>query len=176
VPDFYQGTELWDLSLVDPDNRRPVDYDLRKRLLSKTIEESKSDRPGHLSRLIADPQNSEIKLFTTWLALNVRKTHEELFTLGKYEPMRVRGSKAVHILTFARRWRSRLIIVAVPRLVCTLLEGKHQPPLGGIWDETRIDFQGGGRFENLFTGEELSAPLLAREMFARFPVALLRAL
>jgi (1->4)-alpha-D-glucan 1-alpha-D-glucosylmutase len=155
VPDIYQGTELWNLSLVDPDNRRPVDFNLRRRLLSEldshTADEIWSFRGEGLPKL--------------WLirqTLKLRSARPELFTgLRDYEPLRAKGAKAAHVIAFIRSGASATI---VPRLVLGM---------AGDWGDTSIEIPP-GNWQNVFTNEEFPGGCLRlEELLRRFPVALL---
>ncbi len=94
VPDIYQGTELWDLSFVDPDNRRPVDYAERRHLLEELKGAEVKDRPGLLRDLMSRWEDGRIKLYLTHKPLDFRRAHQELFTDGEYLPLRPQGSRA----------------------------------------------------------------------------------
>ena len=105
VPDTYQGTELWDFSLVDPDNRRPVDYERRRRMLRDL--RSAAETPGgdlrELARdLVAAKEDGRIKLFVTYRTLQCRRDHPGLLSAGEYIPLAAEGSKAAHLFAFAR--------------------------------------------------------------------------
>lgn len=108
VPDFYQGTELWDLSMVDPDNRRPVDYAARENALAGLA----APDWRNLSR---DWRNGRLKLAWTRELLAMRRRHAELFAKGDYVPLEVRGAHREHIIAFARRHRQQAAIIAVGR-------------------------------------------------------------
>src|SRR5262249_18018899 len=123
VPDFYQGTELWDFSLVDPDNRRPVDYGTRQRLLHDLKERAAAAGPNRsaLARELADHQeDGRIKLYLTWKALNCRKEHPGLFTTGAYLGVTASGPQADHVFSFVRRTDKAEALIAVPRLLAQL--------------------------------------------------------
>ena len=179
-PDIYQGTELWDFSLVDPDNRRPVDYELRQRLLAAL---DRSSEKGNLLSLCAELldnfQDGRIKLWTTTQALCLRRERRELFQSGTYTPLQARGSHRRHVVSFARKKNDESVVVVVPRLSLTLAGGEMRTPLGKLWGDTEIllPSRAGAALENVFTGEEIrpnsSRTLLCREVFAHFPVALL---
>jgi (1->4)-alpha-D-glucan 1-alpha-D-glucosylmutase len=157
VPDFYQGSELWDLSLVDPDNRRPVDYERRMSMLRKL--ESKFELPTLLRRWA----DGRVKLFTTWRSLATRARHAEAFRRGAYKPLRCQSPNVVAFM------RGDDIVVAVPRLTTQL--GKTVP-LGEVWGEHALPVSGAWR--NVYT-EETSAgdSLPLARAFASFPVAIL---
>jgi (1->4)-alpha-D-glucan 1-alpha-D-glucosylmutase len=156
VPDFYQGTEIWDLSLVDPDNRRPVDYDLRRRLLADL------ERGMTPEAILARMEEGLPKLWVIRQGLQLRRRNPEPFgPKGEYEPLRVSGSRADHAVAFARRGE---VAVIVPRLPLRL---------GGDWQGSTIELAPGA-WRNELTGEEVEGGERAvAELLARFPVALL---
>src|SRR5262249_19116035 len=106
VPDFYRGTDLWDLSLADPDNRRPVDFSLRMEMLRELKSETS---PANLLTSWAD---GRLKLFVTWKLLNFRREHPNLFLEGEYIPLSVTGPSADHVIAFARRLHEDWCVVA----------------------------------------------------------------
>ena len=109
VPDIYQGQELWDFSLVDPDNRRPVDFAGRRKMLArlqKDIGRGERSLPALARQLAENPSDPRLKLFLTWRALQFRRRHADLFRLGEYLPLAAQGSRAKHVCAFARRWPS----------------------------------------------------------------------
>ena len=179
VPDIYQGQELWDFSLVYPDNRRPVDFDLRQRALEQLIGSSQSnDLVGLCQQLLGNYQDGRIKLWVTMQALNFRREHQELFQSGKYVPLYANRGKEEHVVAFARVRHGEAAIVAAPRLSYTLMKGNAEPPLAEAWSDSELVLPPevrGARWHNIFTGEVLNvaegAPL-CREIFAHFPVAL----
>jgi (1->4)-alpha-D-glucan 1-alpha-D-glucosylmutase len=160
VPDFYQGTELWDFSLVDPDNRRPIDFARRAALLRRV----KSAAPAALLRAWHD---GRVKLFTTWKLLDLRARHAELFRDGAYEPL----DAGPNVCAFVRRRGDDAVAVAVPRFP-TRLTRPGRFPLAEVWRETALPLA--GRWRNTFTGDTLEGDSLPlRDVFARFPVAVL---
>jgi len=176
VPDFYQGTELWDLNLVDPDNRRPVDFDFRKRLLEKL---PKAKDPARWS---GDFTNSIAKLEIMGTALRFRHEHRDLFESGDYIPLAVEGPFAEHVCAFARKTTADMAIIVAPRLYWTLLKGKTEPPLGKIWCETQIVVPETSRreFRNVFTSaavrvndSKAKPVLMLSELLDSCPVAVL---
>src|SRR5262245_44810950 len=106
VPDIYQGTELWDFSLVDPDNRRPVDFARRQRLLEDLKREfvARGDRLAEFAReLVLAKEDGRIKLYVTWRGLNSRRDHAGLFSEGEYLPCSMAGTRREHLFAFVRR-------------------------------------------------------------------------
>jgi (1->4)-alpha-D-glucan 1-alpha-D-glucosylmutase len=185
VPDIYQGCELWNLSLVDPDNRRPVDYELRKRWLSELQERAKeADRLPLLNELVAYAANGCIKLFTTWQLLELRRANPNLFAHGDYQPVYASGPQAAHVVAFSRSHGNTHLVAVAPRLIYSLLGGNERPPHGPeVWNETWLalpQFSPGTTLHNLFTNETLTvgeqegtAGLAMTDVLAHFPVALL---
>ncbi|MGH8179562.1 MAG: malto-oligosyltrehalose synthase [Steroidobacteraceae bacterium] len=143
VPDIYQGNELWDFSLVDPDNRRPVDYAVRMRLLEDLAgDPARSQWSARaLADDVADPR---CKLLLHARVLELRRRDPELFQLGEYLPLRVTGRRAQHLCAFARRLEGRLAVVLAPRLHLKLMGGagddaRQLVPLGAeIWGDTAV--------------------------------------
>lgn len=120
VPDIYQGTELWDFSLVDPDNRRPVDYAQREKLLAEL--ESAPDAQTSLIDCMSNLADGKLKMLVVKNILGLRNLYPELFTLGRYIALEVTGDKAENVIAFAREYEGKWAIVVVPHLVATLLE------------------------------------------------------
>ncbi|HET6576541.1 MAG TPA: malto-oligosyltrehalose synthase [Fimbriiglobus sp.] len=175
VPDTYQGTELLDLNLVDPDNRRPVDYRLRESLLRALDREAEGTAGLNLS-----PFDRRAKLHVVSLALRLRRSAPELFGTGDYLPVAAAGAKAEHVFAFARRTADRAVLVVVPRLVVGLTGGGDRPPLGAeVWADTRLELPesaDGEAWVDRLTGERLTvsgAGLAVGRVLSRFPVSLL---
>jgi (1->4)-alpha-D-glucan 1-alpha-D-glucosylmutase len=124
VPDFYQGTELWDQSLVDPDNRRAVDFDMRRRLLGTASD--------GWPELATRWQDGQIKFALTHRLLALRHHFADLFQRGSYEPLTVIGPHAEHVIAFARRWKRQEIVVGIGRHFAPLSDGGRRWPVG--WD------------------------------------------
>ena len=179
VPDIYQGTELWDFSLVDPDNRRAVDFELRNRMLSELeAADASTSLPELCQELIRNFQDGRIKLWTTSRALRFRREHASLFQSGKYIPLFASGEKQEHVCAFARVQGNDAALIAVPRRDSKLTGGAQCPPTGEIWGNTELPVpQGTTRLRDVFTGNQLEpssrGAVLCRELLAHFPVALL---
>jgi (1->4)-alpha-D-glucan 1-alpha-D-glucosylmutase len=177
VPDFYQGTELWDFSLVDPDNRRPVDYPLRKRLLDE-LRASSLSRAELARELYESWHDGRIKLFLTHEALQARKTYPDVFAGGGYVPLSPEGSRAASLCAFARTGANGTAAVAVaPRLIGSLLNGAQLPPekFSGTYVPVPM-LEPESVLRDAFTGEDrmLSERGLAvDQLFSTLPVALL---
>jgi (1->4)-alpha-D-glucan 1-alpha-D-glucosylmutase len=182
VPDIYQGNDTWDFSLVDPDNRRPVDYEKRRQMLA----ELRGGQFGTLRNLVDHLHDGRCKLFLTWRVLQFRREHEELFCRGEYLPLRVSGEHASNLCAFARQQDKKMAITIVPRLYLRLLGEQATPPLGAeVWKNTVIELPrgyhvGAGTLLNVLDGAEIRASqhgersaILASEALQSFPVALL---
>jgi (1->4)-alpha-D-glucan 1-alpha-D-glucosylmutase len=176
VPDIYQGTELWDLSLVDPDNRRPVDYETRQKLLA--------DLSGHRDEQtlpeISHGVDGAAKLFTIAKALGIRREQPALFSHGSYEPLTAEGQYRDNVCAFARELNGQGMIIVVPRLVAGLLKGETQLPLGkNVWDDTAFvlpEQLQHTAYRDVFTEATITPQaghLAAADVFSHFPVALL---
>ena len=163
VPDIYQGGELWDFSLVDPDNRRPVDWQMRRELLGKVDGACVTDH----SR---DWQDGREKLFVIRKLLDLRRSHPELFAQGDYRPVEAEEGNASHICSFARARGEEEIIVIVPRLVYRLYDGG----CSAKWDGTKIGLPS-GEWRDVFTGrwQDGGRSVLVAQLLADFPVAVL---
>ncbi len=185
VPDHYQGTEIWDFSLVDPDNRRPVDYGVRIKMLKELINREKDSEPMELLReLTNNPENGMIKLYIKYKALNYRKANRELFEKGEYLPLEAYGEGSECVCAFARRQGNREAIVVVPRFLTRLIPNIGIMHFGAeVWKNSFIVVpiaETGVRYTNIFTSEMLNVythseakTLLLSEVFANSPVALL---
>jgi (1->4)-alpha-D-glucan 1-alpha-D-glucosylmutase len=179
VPDIYQGNELWDFSLVDPDNRRPVDYALRDRLLAE-LENACADREGAaaaLPSLLRSLGDGRVKLYLTWRALTLRAREPELFEHGVYVPLEVHGARSEHVCAYARELQGRAVVVAVGRWFTKLCgEIARWPDVPFDWQDTEIVLPAAGRYEHLLAHESISVDnraIRAERLFARFPAALL---
>ncbi|HKP75908.1 MAG TPA: malto-oligosyltrehalose synthase [Longimicrobiaceae bacterium] len=165
VPDVYQGQEIWDFSLVDPDNRRQVDYAARRRLLADLRARRDGDRAALCREMMEAWHDGRPKLYVTHVALCARRDHPDAFKAGEYLPVAATGSRAEHVVAFARRGGGCTLLAIAPRLVATLGDAG--------WEDTALSGDVvAGRWRNLFTGEEFDQLRLA-DMLANFPVALL---
>ena len=183
VPDIYQGTELIDLSLVDPDNRRPVDYARRAHLLDsfRTLA-AKDDPAGAVRELARAPEDGRAKFWVASRALALRREQPGLFERGSYVPLTVQGRRADHVVAFARVHEREAVIAIAGRLWAKLGATAGTLPLGAAhWDDTAIDLAplaGWVSAVNVYTGRTLplaNGTLRLADLFAEFPAALLRA-
>jgi (1->4)-alpha-D-glucan 1-alpha-D-glucosylmutase len=187
MPDIYQGNELWDWSLVDPDNRHPVDYDLRRRLLSEV--KAWTPLKESLQSALGTIEDGRCKLHVTFRTLEFRRANEALFRDGTYVPLRVSGEHAAHVLAYARTLGDQVAAVVVPRLTARLLGSREQLPLGAeVWRDTRIEIPARMRavasdtppLQSLLDGSQIalstdgdSRYVLVADTLSSFPVALL---
>jgi (1->4)-alpha-D-glucan 1-alpha-D-glucosylmutase len=174
VPDLYQGNEVWDHSLVDPDNRRAVDWDRRKALLADVA--GRRPSPAFARELVSSAEDGRIKMFVTHVALDARRRLRDAFDSGgAYVPLAASGARREHVVAFARRGLREDVAVIVPRLAAKLTGGSETPPVGQVWDDTQVALEA-GRYLNAFTGETLISPggsASMRDVLSDFPVALL---
>ena len=185
LPDFYQGSELWDLSMVDPDNRRAVDFQLRVQML-EAIRKLRGKNPREFLREIsASWKNGRIKLYLTDTALEVRRANIGLYQDGAYIPLLAQGEKKECVCSFARQRQDRWCVTVAPRLT-TRLASVGRMPLGRrAWSDTSIQLplSAPADWQNAFTGERVQAAatpnghrvLLLADVMKRFPLALLSA-
>ena len=180
VPDTYQGCELWDLSMVDPDNRRTVDFALRAQLLSQ-IKSGMADesRPKFLRDLLSSWRDGRVKLFTVWRLLQLRKQQPSIFLGGDYRRLSAGGPHAASVVAYARE---RIVVVA-PRLVYRILRrGERGEPILDFTNEhVTLPRSFPTRFANVFTNAAVEIEssgstrrrLSVAELFKDFPVAVL---
>ncbi|RJP79718.1 MAG: malto-oligosyltrehalose synthase [Candidatus Zixiibacteriota bacterium] len=175
VPDFYQGSELWDLSLVDPDNRRPVDYERRRSALNNLIARDAADRPGLIRDLFDHPGDGRIKQFLIYRALQARRDYRDLFDQGAYGPLKVSGKHRERVIAFARNYGDRWAVCLAPRFLAGLIrEGEF--PFGEVWEDTEVELPDDSASwrevitEATFPGGE---SLRLSEVFQLFPAGLL---
>jgi len=179
VADFYQGSELWDLRLVDPDNRTPVDFEERRQKLQALLEKEVAPRG-----LLAHWQDGVIKLFVTARALLERRERQELFLQGSYLPLQVRGEREECIFAFARQFRRSWNLVIVPRLTTRLVQKPRRPLDPAVWGDTAVVLPSRAPWlwRDIFTEESHSvsasddggSKLFLRDLFQQLPVAVLR--
>jgi (1->4)-alpha-D-glucan 1-alpha-D-glucosylmutase len=195
VPDFYQGVELWDFNLVDPDNRRPVDFSLRREMLAQLISGSREDQPGVARELLSLWPDERVKLLVTWRGLECRRKDAELFSNGDYQSLTLVGPRQANACAFTRVAGERWAICIVPRLAqaaWTEDVADDSEPRGDRqidwapsrwWRQTWLELpvDGPRRFRHAITGQIIKPlekgatglTLDLGDLFAAFPVALL---
>ena len=164
IPDFYRGTEIWDLSLADPDNRRPVDFSSRLTMLDDL------KKHANIRQLLKHWSDGRLKMFATWKLLRFRREHASLFEQGEYIPLRVTGTRSNHVIAFARHLHNEWCIVTVPRL-CASLTRAGSPPIGEkVWGDTQIELPQGvpSSGTDIFTNKRVLMSA-ASELFGILP-------
>lgn len=165
VPDIYQGNEVCEFRLVDPDNRVPVDYEMRKKLLADLTSPPGAERKAiarNLSRELEqghDP-DGRTKLFLTWSALTARQRNLDLFQQGEYVPLTVQGERADRIFAFARTSSSAVAVIAVPRLCARLFENEISLLDSNVWSDCKLILPAGIKtcgYRNAITGQRCCA-------------------
>jgi (1->4)-alpha-D-glucan 1-alpha-D-glucosylmutase len=174
IPDFYQGTELWDLSLVDPDNRRRVDYELRRNMLQE-IRQKTQDRPTLIRELLLHRDDGRIKLFLIQNLLALRQRATEVFERGEYVPLTVGGAQRNNVVAFARRLGPQYVIVVTPRNLVGVVRDDQIPTGSSVWRsaDLRVPPDLRAAWRNVLTGalEEVGETLSVARAFESFPVA-----
>jgi (1->4)-alpha-D-glucan 1-alpha-D-glucosylmutase len=183
VPDFYQGSELWDFRLVDPDNRRPVDFSKRQAALAGMRTAQPSLCICVARDLAQQWRDGRIKLYVIWRALNYRRQNAELFSRGEFVSLAASGARQGHISAYCRRRGEQLALVVLPRWFAAVPPSASRPSADDFWAGTEISLPDSSstRWRNIFTGEDLCASPTASarqslpiaELFCNFPVAML---
>jgi (1->4)-alpha-D-glucan 1-alpha-D-glucosylmutase len=177
VPDFYQGSELWDLSLVDPDNRRPVDFEKRRAMLADVRERENSNIGRLVQDLLSTTDDGKIKLFLIYRALKAKKANREIFRSGAYLPLELAGRFRSHVIAFAWKYAQQWAVVIAPRFLSHLVQEGDFPLGRQVWQDTEVMMPKGApaAWRNVITSEALSAgnALSVGDILLSFPVALL---
>lgn len=177
IPDIYQGCELWDLSMVDPDNRRPVNFEVRKKLLSEMETSLQNGRENALESLKANWEDGRIKLFVTQQALKFRQSFPGLFSAGKYLALKTSFEGQAQVLAFARYTESHWCLVLLPLNVVSLSEAGTFPLGEKTWKNATVSLPetAPSAWKNIFTNEKITGTemLTLAEVFKTFPVAIL---
>lgn len=177
VPDTYQGTELWDLSMVDPDNRRPVDYEQRISFLKDIKEKAQTDSLKLIDELLSTREDGRIKLFLTHKLLQARKENLAVFQKGDYQPIEVIGKFKEHIVAFARRFEDKIAIAVAPRFFTQLIQPEGYPLGEQVWVDTQLQLpqDASSTWQDAITNQAISGngTLAIGQILQHFPVALL---
>jgi (1->4)-alpha-D-glucan 1-alpha-D-glucosylmutase len=165
-------------SFVDPDNRRPVDYEVRTNYLKKLQAQAKENRPGLLQDLLKNKADGRIKLLTVYTCLQLRNQYQSLFNEGSYIPLQVSGKHKEHIVAFARQKDGQTVIVAAPHFLTKVIDEKQLPIGEPVWADTAIELPrsvASGNWKEVFSEKmiEASGKLPAKDIFREFPVSLL---
>jgi (1->4)-alpha-D-glucan 1-alpha-D-glucosylmutase len=185
VPDFYQGSELWDYNLVDPDNRRPVNYQARRKLLEEMLQKLSQegvDLAGFLTGLLQNHQNGQIKMYLIWRILRLRAQRKALLEKGGYEPIPAVGAKKDHVCAFVRSSGNESVITVAARLVLTLAQGAQRGALDpAVWQDTTLLLAGREseeKYRDVLTERVITVRashdgLAVRDVLGLLPVAVL---
>lgn len=184
IPDFYQGAESWDLSLVDPDNRRPVNFQKNRTDLASLRELEKQSRSNLVEELMRTPEDGRIKLYLTSRALRYRRANQELFGSGSYHPVEAIGACSQNAVSFARKHSSKVVVAVAGRFFLRLKTGKNDRPAGReVWGGTVLRLPKAAQateYVDILTGNvvrperrQSNAVLPLGEVFASLPIALL---
>ena len=182
VPDFYQGSELWNRHLVDPDNRRPVDFQSRSDALQALVDGAHFETARIAGDLLAQWPDGRVKLFVIWKALGCRREHPALFREGEFIPLKAVGERSLHVVSFLRRRGEEQVVIVLPRWVANIPYSADTTLAGEFWQGTHLQLppETPNSWRNVFTAKTTeSRPgggnpfLTVRDLFADFPVALL---
>lgn len=177
VPDIYQGTELWDLSLVDPDNRRPVDFSKRDKFLNDIQSREKKNGRELIKELLLSKEDGRIKLFLIYKVLEARRRNPGVFAQGTYCPLRVEGKGRRHVIAFARNAGGQWAISIAPRFLTRLIDGESFPLGPSVWEDTSLLLpkKNPSIWKDIFSDRTIRGKnsLLIADILTHFPVALL---
>jgi (1->4)-alpha-D-glucan 1-alpha-D-glucosylmutase len=183
VPDLYQGCELWDLRLVDPDNRGPVDFTLRARLLEGIEKNIQPKDGGFAQELLQNWQDGRVKLYLTSKLLNLRRQNRPLFLDGSFLPIEVTGKRAKNLLAYARRHGNQWSLTVVPRFLAQAKAPMSWGQMAGFWRDTSIllPATSPASWQNVLSVQSIQSrpdrkgrSLLAEDLLKLFPVACLK--
>jgi (1->4)-alpha-D-glucan 1-alpha-D-glucosylmutase len=177
VPDTYQGCELWNLSLVDPDNRRPVDFAGRMSYLQDMADRARSDPRNLTSEILSTKEDGRMKLFLIYKGLGLRKQRKDLFARGDYMALETTGKHQHHVVASARKHESQYAVTVAPRFFTTLVNEVSLPLGRDVWEDTTILVPEGfpGRWRDAISDRLIEADHSLRlgDVLERLPVALL---
>jgi (1->4)-alpha-D-glucan 1-alpha-D-glucosylmutase len=183
VPDFYQGNEIWNFSLVDPDNRQPVDYELRRSILNRLRQGQNHDPVPLIDQAMSDPVDGAIKMYVTSRALCYRKSNRDLLEKGAYIPLRAAGERQNHVVAFARTHHRNTLIAVAARFFMSLGADKRTPTGAEAWGDSMLMVRrdvAHSAWRDVFTQCTIEADtqsakqkLPLAKLFAHLPVALL---
>ncbi|MFO8148395.1 MAG: hypothetical protein R6U03_13490 [Gillisia sp.] len=178
IPDIYQGTELWDLSFVDPDNRRPVDYDLRMKYLEDFKGFARNALPQNLEFLKSNYSSGQIKMFVMHTSLLQRRKDQDLFQKGEYIPLLVSGKNSEKFISYARVLNGEWRIIIVPLLIAELFNHKNLRPINEQFKDVFIVLpeNAPSEWDFIFKDETIitDGSLALKDLFDDFPVVFLK--
>lgn len=176
VPDIYQGSEMWNLSLVDPDNRRPVDFELRKRYLKEIKEAESGNLKKYFKKILDSKNDGRIKLFLTYRTLKYRNANSDLYLDGTYIPLTAEGKFKENIIAFAREKDGKWSVTVAPRFLTDIIDESELPIGAYIWEDTWLKIPANtSGWVNQLTGDKMTndGKVAISDIFKSFPIALL---
>lgn len=175
IPDFYQGSELWDFNLVDPDNRRQIDYTVQQELI-EIVDKNQNDMNKLFQSLFSDMHNGAVKLYLIKKVIAARRKYPTLFNEGKYMHINSSGESGKNVISFMRKTEKHIAVIIVPRFLTELTEADKLPLGKSVWNNTyiRIPFET-ETLESILTNQEIgdTTTLEIGEIFKEFPAELL---
>ncbi len=174
VPDIYQGNEMWDFSLVDPDNRRPVDYGYRQHMLNEIKRDWEDDPVKLLGNMLTYRQDGRLKLFVVHRGLMARQRFTDVFNQGSYVPLFAKGPYEDNLIVFAREWEGKTVVAIAPRFFTDIVDPGDYP-IGNVWKDTTLTLPGNSQWRNWFSNQTIdgSDPVELQQLLQHFPLALL---
>lgn len=177
IPDFYQGEELWDLSFVDPDNRRPVDFGRRRDMIQAIKERERQDLPGLIKDLLSRKEDGQIKLFLMYRALSACGHYHALFERGEYIPLQVAGEHKNSIIAYAWQQKPLWAVIVCPRFLSRMVTEDTLPLGPQVWKDTQILLpeESPDQWQDQLTGAQINGKgsLTVSRVLEQFPVSLL---
>lgn len=180
VPDFYQGSEIWQFTLVDPDNRHSIDFAVRQTKLTSIKQQVESDFSLFIKKVKEQSDEDSLKLFLIWKVLNFRNDNADLFQTGKYQALQVEGKMHSHVIAFSRSKDQNYCIILVARFFIDLLNKKQNLMASEVWEDTQLNLPefASGIGQDIISAKEFdfkgSKKIALRELFENFPFVILR--
>ena len=184
MPDFYQGSEFWDIHLVDPDNRNPIDFPIRIQALQDLMDRAAANPAAIASELLAAWPDGRLKMYVIWRALGYRRQHSVLFTEGEFIPLEVVGQQSEHVIAYLRRQGKVQVIAIIPRWVAKIPASSDAAATTDFWRGTNLLLPAGSpiAWSNVFTVSSTEAKggagklwIAVGDLLKDFPIALLTA-
>jgi (1->4)-alpha-D-glucan 1-alpha-D-glucosylmutase len=180
VPDFYQGSELWDLRMVDPDNRGAIDFATRRTALEALANADNNDSGCAVCGLLNQWHDGRVKLYLIWKSIRSRRDHDDLFRQGEFIPLKAQGVRAKNVTAFLRRREASWALIAIPKWLSQLTADDSRGTKEFDWQDTRLVLPTDAPLEwnSVITRKKLShnredggSSVLLHDLFREFPVA-----
>ena len=180
VPDFYQGSELWDLRMVDPDNRGVIDFATRRTALEALANADNNDAGCAVCGLLDQWHDGRVKLYLIWKSIRFRRDHEDLFREGEFIPLKAEGARAKHVTAFLRRRESSWALIAIPKWLSQLASDDSRGTKEFDWQDTKLVLPADAprEWNSVITKKKLSlkneeggSTVRLQDLFREFPVA-----